>query len=208
MHLFVFPILLAWFSFNWPTWLKRGLMAVMVVFSLIHLGMTVHDYHLLNKDMKEFTSGAHLIAPNSAISILAGSYQDTEYHGKLSEISPFYHDTCYYCLGNGSLYIGNYEPKYSYFPLRYREGYWKFEYPGEVDYMLVWRKGDEDEEVVKLREEYELIHRTKNLKLFRLKRYTPPKEDSADVPTFPSTHPIHGRTYLAALQTGDALAAH
>lgn len=172
IHLFLFPILLAWFSFSYPVWLKYTLMVIMISLSLAHLGLTIHDYHLLNKDMKEFTSGKHFITPNSAVSIMSNDWYGTEHHGKIKYLSPFHHDTSYYCLGNGSLYVGNYEPKYSYFPLRYREGYWKFEYKGIIDYMLVWRMDEENDDVSQLKKDYELIYETKNLKLFRHKSAT------------------------------------
>ncbi|MFQ6041728.1 MAG: hypothetical protein ACE5PV_12795, partial [Candidatus Poribacteria bacterium] len=143
---------------------------IMVGLSIAHLGLTFRDYRLLNKDMEEFTSGAHLIAPNSAISIISDDWANGDWHGPIKYLSPFYHDTCYYGLGNGGLYIGNYEPKYSYFPLRYKNGNWKFQYTGgAIDYMLVWRMDENSDEVLKLRNDYELIHATKNLKLFRHK---------------------------------------
>ncbi|MBM3212982.1 hypothetical protein FJZ33_12230 [Candidatus Poribacteria bacterium] len=169
MYLFLFPLLLAWFSTKYPIYLKYSLIGIMLILSLTHLVMKTYDYHLLNKDMKEFTSGAHLITPNSAISIIGDDSLETEHHGKLKYASPFYHDTCYYCLGNGSHYAGNYEPKYSYFPLRYREGYWKFEYKGIIDYILVWQTGKDKKEYADLKENknYQLIHETKNLKIYK-----------------------------------------
>lgn len=170
LHLFLFPVLLAWFSFTYPKWVKAVFISIMIILSLAHLGMISYDYYLLNKDMQEFTSGAHLIAPNSAVSIIGSESLDTEHHGSLKYMSPFYHDTCYYCLGNGSVYVGNYEPKYCYFPLQYREGYWKFQYEGVIDYMLVWQTGENDENVLKLEKDYILIHETRNLKLFQHKQ--------------------------------------
>lgn len=171
LNLFLFPVLLAWFACYYPRWLKYSISVMIISLSLIHLGLTVRDYHLLNKDMKEFTSGAHLIAPNSAVSIMSSDWANGDWHGPIKYLSPFYHDTCYYCLGNGSHYVANYEPKYSYFPLLYKkeEGYWKFEYPGVINYMLVWRTDENSNEVKQLYTDYELIHKTKNLKLFRHK---------------------------------------
>jgi len=169
MHLFLFPILLAWFSFTYPKWLKHAMIVIMIGLSLSHLGLTIHDYYLLNKDMEEFTSGAHLIAPNSSVSITTNDFLGAENHGLIKYLSPFYQGTSYYCIGNGSHYVANYEPKYSYFALRYREGYWKFQYKGIIDYMLVWRMDEKSNEVIQLRKDYDLIHETKNLKLFRHK---------------------------------------
>lgn len=166
MNLFLFPVLLAWFSYKYPKWLKYTLISVMILLSLLHLIKINRDYQHLNKDMAEFTSGAHLIKPNSIVAIIGNHSLDTEHSGNLKYMSPFYHDTCYYCLGNGSHYVGNYEPKYFYFPIRYRYGYWKYVYNGIIDYMLVWRRDENDREVQQVTRDYELIHETKNLKLF------------------------------------------
>ncbi|MBI1929428.1 hypothetical protein HYR99_34935, partial [Candidatus Poribacteria bacterium] len=121
VHLFIFPILLGWFVVPQQIWMKRGLIAIMLLMSIWHLGLTIRDYHLLNQDMREFTSGASRIAPNSTVSILeqGTDWQGSEHHGPIKYLSPFYHGTVYYCIGNGSHYVANYEPKYSYFPLRY-----------------------------------------------------------------------------------------
>jgi len=167
INLFLFPVLAAWFSFSYHKWIKTGMIAIMIILSLAHLVLTVRDYDLLNKDMEEFTSGAGLIAENSAVSILTNDYQFAENHGEIKYLSPFYHDTCYYCLGNGSHYVANYEPKYAYFPLQYKPGYWKFEYNGVIDYMLVWHMDENSPEVAQLKQNYRLIHQTRNLKLFQ-----------------------------------------
>ena len=42
----------------------------MLLMLLWHLSLTIRDYHLLDKDMREFTSGAHLIGPNSVVSVV------------------------------------------------------------------------------------------------------------------------------------------
>jgi len=167
MNLFLFPILLGWFSFSYPKWLRHIFMVIMISLSLVHLGFTSYDYYLLNKDIKEFASGKDLVNPNSAISIITNDWYGAEHHGTIKYLSPFFHDTCYYCLGNGSVYVGNYEPKYSYFPLRYREGYWKFGYKGIIEYILVWRMDEKSKEVTDLKKDYEMIYETKNLKMFQ-----------------------------------------
>lgn len=169
MNLFLFPVLAGWLSFNYHRWIRRSIITIIILLSLSHLVLTTYDYHLLNKDMKEFTAGAGLIAENSAVSIMTADYHYAENHGTIKYLSPFYHDACYYCLGNRSHYVGNYEPKYAYFPLRYKEGYWKFEYKGVIDYILVWHMDENSAEMNQLRQDYDLLFETKNLKLFRHK---------------------------------------
>ncbi len=174
VNLFLFPVLTAFFVFRFPDWLKVTKVAVIILLSLAHLGLTIYDYNLLNKDMKEFTSGAGLIAGDSTITIrtrdMAGDFHNAENHGTIKYLSPFFHDTCYYCFGNGSHYVGNYEPKYAYFPLRYKEGYWKFEYKGTIDYILTWFMDENSPEIEELKKDYRIIHKTKNMMLFRHKQ--------------------------------------
>jgi len=170
MNLFIFPVLLAWFAFSFPKWLKVGLVAVMIVMSLAHLGLTTYDYNLLNKDLKEFTAGVGLIKDNSVISIIPSTdFFYAPNHGTIKYLSPFTHDICYYCFGNGSHYAGNYEPKYAYFPLQYKPGYWKFEYQGIIDYMIVWHTDDSNPEVAQVIKDYDLIFSTENMRLFKHK---------------------------------------
>jgi hypothetical protein len=169
-NLFIFPVLTAWFAFSYPKWIKVGMVAIIIVLSLAHLGLTIFDYNLLNKDMKEFTAGAGLIKDDSSISIIPTTdFFYAPNHGTLKYTSPFTHDTCYYCFGNGSHYVGNYEPKYSYFPLHYKTGYWKFEYKGTIDYMIVWHFDDNSPEVIELKKDYDMIFSTDNMKLFKHK---------------------------------------
>ena len=88
------------------------MVGLMLTLTFWHLGLTIRDYHRLNKDMKEFMSGVRLIKPHSVISILdqATDFREADHHGSIRDLSPFYHGLCYYALQTGSLYIGNYEP--------------------------------------------------------------------------------------------------
>jgi hypothetical protein len=170
VHLYIFPILLGWFAVPKYAWLKRGLIAIMLLMLLWHLGLTIQDYPLLDKEMREFTSGAHLVEPNSTVSILRPGmdWSGRTYHGPVRYVAPFLQLAAYYCFDNGSLYDSNYEPKYSYFPLQYKGEHWMFKYAGgPVDYWVVWRAAIQHEEAKALTKNYEVIHETENLKLFR-----------------------------------------
>lgn len=166
-NLFIFPVLCAWFAFNYSKWIKAGMVVIIIALSFWHLSLTIHDYGLLNKDMKEFTSGVGLIEDDSSVSIISDDFYFAPNHGTVKYLSPFLHDTCYYCFGNGSHYAGNYEPKYVYFPIQYKAGYWKFEYDGIIDYVLVWHVDKNNTEYIKLKSDYELIHSTENLEIYR-----------------------------------------
>ena len=172
VHLYIFPILLGWFVMPKYVWLKRGLIGVMLLISVWHLGLTVLDYSLLDKEMREFTSGSHLIESNSTVSILRPGmdWVGITYQGPVRYVMPFLQMAAYYCLENGSLYDSNYEPKYSYFPLQYKGKHWMFKYEGgPIDYWIVWRAARASEDAKLLVRDYEVIHKTANLKLFRLR---------------------------------------
>ncbi|MGB9597430.1 MAG: hypothetical protein ACPL7B_14205 [Candidatus Poribacteria bacterium] len=180
-NLFILPVLAGWFTFSYPKWLKIGVTALIIVLSLAHLGLTIYDYNLLNKDLKELTAGAGLIKDDSTIGIVTDDFYSVPNHGTIKYLSPILHDTCYYCFGNGSHYIGNYEPKYVYFPLQYKFGYWKNKYQGITDYILLWQMNDKNIDVVQivlentdiekfyLKDDYELIFSTEYIKLFKHK---------------------------------------
>ena len=122
INLFIFPVLLGWFVVPKSLWFRKILVGMMLLMTLWHLGLTIRDYHLLNKDMKEFMAGTELIRPDSSVSLLetASEVLGAKHHGPIKYLSPFYHGACYYCFENGSHYVGNYEPKYHYFPLHYK----------------------------------------------------------------------------------------
>ncbi|MDA1191659.1 MAG: hypothetical protein O3A46_08260 [Candidatus Poribacteria bacterium] len=175
--LFAIPMLVAWFE-PFPTqgvvWkrVRVGLGAWIIVLSMWHLGYTLRDFGRLSGDMEEFASGAHLIEPNSTVSMFQhdNCSMKAKRHGVLKYASPFFHDSTLYCFGNGSVYVGNYEPKYDYFPIHYREGYWKWEYPSApIDYWIAWNLPEDDAEVAKLGDDYEVVHRTEQLRLFKRK---------------------------------------
>jgi hypothetical protein len=175
VHLFIFPILLGWFVVPEHVWVKRGLIVAMLVMLMWHLGLTIRDYDKLNDEMSEFVSATHLIRPNSTLSVVEDrtnwhTWSSADQHWEFKNLWPLYTVAPYYGLTSGSHYVGNYEPQYDYFPLRYKNGTSKFDYlAGPIDYMLVWRLDDEHREVKALTQDYELIYRTENLKVFQLR---------------------------------------
>ena len=118
--------------------------------------------------MKEFTSATKLIEKNKAVLGLHGD----RFPG-VKEVPPFTHNefvepftqiTSYYCLGNGGVDLVNYEAKYNYFPVN-----WKDERPGIIDYIVAWKLGETQPPAYNLQTDYDLIHSTENLKLYRHK---------------------------------------
>jgi len=172
LNLFIFPLLLGWFSIPKSILNRRLLSGLLIVISFWHLGFTTRDYYRLNQDMQEFMSAIPYVPSNSVISIYhqASNFHQAHNHGQIHYLSPFYHGLCYYGLKTNSLYVGNYEPKYDYFPLHYTNGNWKFKYvSGQIDYMITWNETVGHPSLIELHHDYELIYFTKQLKLYQRK---------------------------------------
>ena len=96
-------------------------------------------------------------------------------------MEPFVHVINYYGLNNKCISLSNYEAKYDYFPLN-----WKRKHTGIIDYIVTWKLDpnypeacgdnvksthnlDVKEVVNRLQFDYDLIHTTNNLALYRCK---------------------------------------
>ena len=171
----------------------------MVIFALAHLALSYRYYYPLDKMMKEFTSATKLIKKNKAV---LGLFDDRS--PGVKKVPSFTHDefvepftqiTSYYCLGNGGVDLVNYEAKYNYFPVNWKDGR-----PEIADYIVTWRLGenaftdtvwiDSDGKLhegevpsshqndlqpteYNLQRNYDLIHSTENLKLYQHKSERP-----------------------------------
>ena len=72
------------------------------------------------------------------------------------------------CLGNGGVDLVNYEAKYNYFPVNWKDGR-----PERIDYIVTWRLGENQPTEYNLQRNYDLIHSTENLKLYQHKPERP-----------------------------------
>ena len=166
--LFVFPLLLPFLQQNFHRYARRFLIMVMVFFALAHLALSCYYYYPLDKMMKEFTSATKLIKKNKSV---LGLFDDRSPGVKKLPsfthdefVEPFTQITSYYCLSNGGVDLVNYEAKYNYFPVN-----WKDERPRIIDYIVTWRLGKKQPAEYNLQRNYEFIHSTKNMKLYQHK---------------------------------------
>ena len=172
ISLFIFPLLLPFLQQDFHRYIKRGLVIVMVIFALAHLALSYRYYYPLDKMMKEFTSATKLIEKNKAV---LGFFDDRS--PGVKKVPSFTHDefvepftqiTSYYCLGNGGVDLVNYEAKYNYFPVNWKDGR-----PKIIDYIVTWRLGENQPTEYNLQRNYDLIHSTENLKLYQHKSERP-----------------------------------
>ncbi|MBM3240006.1 hypothetical protein FJZ31_27280 [Candidatus Poribacteria bacterium] len=175
VNLFIFLVLLPFFNEDYHKYIRRGLVLIMVILSVAHLSISCRYYYPLNKGLKEFTSGTKLIEKNKSVLVFS-----SDWSSGVKYVAPFVQAVSYYCVNNGCVNLGNYEAKFNYFPLN-----WKNQYSGVIHYIVAWKMDENSpwtcdiieqthglsvQEITRsLHTDYDLIYSTENLKLYRHK---------------------------------------
>lgn len=178
IHLYIFLVLLPFFSISLHKYIKYATAVIIIVLSLWHLGYNAHTYYLLNKDIANATSSAGMLQKHTIL-----TSRPAEWDG-LSDslgwepkyVAPFGHTECFMAAKNGIAYLKNYEAKTDHFPVRFKERDYSAESaPGKrwktdfsPDYMILWRT--EYDETEELEDDFELIHSNNHNRLYRRKR--------------------------------------
>lgn len=181
--LFIIPVLLPFLSEDFHRHVRSGIVSVIVILSIAHLAISYSYYYPLDKGMKEYTSGVHLIEKNKTVLGLSSDFrpgvkeEPSITHQPYFHIKPFCTAIDYYCVGNNGVSLTNYEAKFDYFPLN-----WKTKHSGVIDYIVTWKLDmsnvmwGEDDPIHgldykgiadSLDTEYELLHSTENLQVYR-----------------------------------------
>jgi len=125
------------------------------------LGGVIYSFARLEPFIKEYTVSMKLIKPNTVV--LPLNFSEGEMAN--NRVDPILHANHYYTLTNGAINLGNYEPFYEYFPLKFKPGLnlpiylpgmnWNevlekhqhilrlCSYVSMVDYLLVWNTPDD-----------------------------------------------------------------
>jgi len=165
IHLYIFLLLSPWFVIEFHRYLRYGVAACMILISLVHLGRTTHDFYHIDKEIAELTSGVDKMEPHTTYQIRSTDWHASESMGSIKYVTPFVHSMAFYGLYEKDIgHLANYEANYNYFPINYNGSY-----GGIIDYIVAWYDDAPD-----LGETYDIIHQTKHLKLFRLKRAAEP----------------------------------
>jgi hypothetical protein len=94
-------------------------------------------------------------------------YVDVGYPVAVSRINYIKHAAALYTLGTRAVNLGNYEPEYVYFPVKWRPGKRPLynnplqelqDRPAEVDYLLLWRIDTKVRKLGPLLRPFELVH--------------------------------------------------
>ena len=181
IHLYIFLMLLPFFSINLHKYIKYATAVVIIALSLWHLGYNVQTYYLLSKDIDNAISSAGMLEKHTIL-----TSRPEEWNGpsdslgwKPKYVAPFGHTECFLAMNNGIAYLMNYEAKTDHFPVRFRERDFsaeslagrRWKTPFTADYMILWRT--EYDETEELEDDFELIHSNNYNRLYRRKRASP-----------------------------------
>ncbi len=181
IHLYIFLMLLPFFSISLHKYIKYATAVVIIALSLWHLGYNVQTYYLLSKDIDNAISSAGMLEKHTIL-----TSRPEEWNGpsdslgwKPKYVAPFGHTECFLAVNNGIAYLMNYEAKTDHFPVRFRERDFsaeslagrRWKTPFTADYMILWRT--EYDETEELEDDFELIHSNNYNRLYRRKRASP-----------------------------------
>ncbi len=166
IHFYILLMLAPWLVADMWKWLRYGFAAAVIVICLLHLGRTTYDIARLSPEIAELVSGARLIEPHSTYSVRGNNWHKSDALGEVKYVSPFVHSTALYGVyAEDVCHLVNYEANFDYFPINRLH---QHTYGGREDYTVAWALPPE-EKFDDLKRDFDLIHETKNLMLFRRK---------------------------------------
>ena len=170
-HFYILPMLTPWLIPYLGKVFRLVFTIALVVICLAHLGRSTYDIAHLNREIDELTSGIGFMEPHTTYSIRSPDWYKSDSLGSVKYVTPFLHAVSFYGLANKDIvHLANYEADHAYFPINFKE-----KYNGSVDYVVSWAY-PEEERFADLTPNYDLIHKTKNLKLFRIKQANEPNQ--------------------------------
>lgn len=170
VHIYIFLVLLPFFSVDFHKVIRYSIAGIIIVLSLWHLGYSAHDYYYLSKDISEMTSATGMLEEHTMLANRPDEWWGpSDYLGELKYVAPFLHVPSYLCLEKDIAYIPNYETEHDYFPINFKDDELEDEYSDKADYVMVWRTEYEDE-LEELKDDYVLVHSGRYNKLFRRKK--------------------------------------
>ena len=178
IHLYVFLVLLPFFSIGLHRYARYATAGVIIALSLWHLGYNVQTYYLLNKDIKNATSSAGMLEKHTILTSRPAEWNGpSDSLGRTPKyVQPFIHTENFLAVNHGIAYLKNYEATTDHFPVRYRDRDYsaerlRWKAPFTADYLVLWRS--EYDEAEGLEDDFELIHSNSYNRLYRRKRTSP-----------------------------------
>lgn len=128
VHIYIFLVLLPFFSVSFHRYIRYAIAGIIIVLSLWHLAYDARTYYYMSKETAEMNSGIGILEEHSTLKMMVtvwdGSAQRTSDHlGPFKYVSPFLFVPCYYALENDIAFVTNYEAEHDYFPVNYTSKY-------------------------------------------------------------------------------------
>jgi hypothetical protein len=180
IHLYILPMLATSLIPNMNKYLRYAVAGCLVIFSLLHFGRTAYDHARISPEIVEAVSGTHLIEPHTTYQIRSENWHKSEALGEVKYVTPYAHHMALYGVyAKDVAHLANYEAEYYYFPVNRNdenapEDYldlWYHKAP--VDYVMAWYPPDTAEFQAYIAD-HEIIHETKQFRLYRRKRAAGP----------------------------------
>ena len=174
IHIYILLMLAPWLIPDMGKVARGVVAACLIIFSLLHFGRTAYDHGRISPEIAELVSGAHLIEPHTSFRHRSPDWHKSDALGRIQYVTPFVHSVAFYGVyADDVAHLLNYEANYNYFPVN-RNNYKSVDlnYISD-DYIVAWFY-PESEKFADLTPNYDMIHETKNLKLFKRKRAPEP----------------------------------
>ena len=174
IHIYILLMLAPWFVMDMGKLARGVIAACLIIFSLLHFGRTAYDHGRIAPEIAELVSGARLIEPHTSFRHRSADWHKSDALGKVEYVTPFVHSVAFYgTYADDVVHLLNYEANYNYFPVN-RNNYKSVDlnYISD-DYMVAWFY-PESEKFADLTPNYDIIHETEHLKLFKRKRSAEP----------------------------------
>ena len=174
------PKLVPWLITNRHKLVCYTLTTCLVTFTLLHWGKTTYDHGRISPEIAELVSGTDYIEPHTTYSIRVADAHKSEALERIEYVTPFVHAQAFYGVYvDDVVHMANYEANYNYFPVnRNNRNSVGLDYI-RADYVIAWYY-PETELFADLQPNYDIIHQTEHLKLFKRRTALEPAIDLWD----------------------------
>ena len=168
IHLYILLMLAPWLIPDFGKLGRYTVAACLILFGLLHWGRTAYDHGRIAPEIAELVSGAKLIESHTNFRHRTTDWHKSDALGRIQYVTPFAHSTAYYGVYADDVgHLENYEAAYDYFPVNRKNA------SAPVDYFVAWYPPDTEAFRTETAN-YEVIHETDHLRLYRKKRAPAP----------------------------------
>lgn len=176
IYIYILLMLAPWLIVDMHRIVRYGITTCIILFALIHFGRTAYEHGSISPEMAELVSGTDYIEPHSTFAIRTADGHKSKSLGRVDPVAPFVHTQAFYGVyADDVVHMANYEANYYYFPVnRNNRDSVGLDYI-RADYVIAWMY-PETEPFADLQPNYDIIHETEHLKLFKRKTQKPALE--------------------------------